>query len=240
MLCVLGCIELTAQTGLHIGFFGGVQYTKILNSESIDPAGKGFATRTTWGQTGMFKLGYNFVPPIGLHVAAIYSTQGQDYTTVDDLGTESRTSRRATYIKVPILIHMSSNPGPAMFTMEIGPQFGILRDASVTVNGLNVPLSVPTTLLWKPNDFAVAWSLGAEFAVTKGFHLVIQHRGDYGIFDFENKRVINNGSLFFQADRKKANNLTLGIVAGVNFVVTGAHSKTTRHFKGKTWRGNWR
>jgi len=229
-----------AQVGLHVGFFGGGQYSMILNDEPIKTSDKGFKYVATFGRTWGFKLGYNFVPPIGLHVGAIYSVQGQDYRSQDSLGVESTTSRRSTYIKVPILLHLSSTPGPVMFTMEIGPQFGILRDASFTVNGTPIALTSPTTLLWKPNDLAFAWSLGAEFGITKGFHLYVQHRGDYGLFDFENKRVSENNVLFFSPERKRAHNLTAGLVAGVSFVITGGHSKVTRHYKGRTWRNNWR
>lgn len=237
---LMASLQLSAQTGLQVGFLLGPQYTMMLNNEPLAADGKGFKYVPTWGRTGMFKLGYNFVPPIGLHVAVAYSEQGQDYTTVDSVGVQSRTSRRATYVKVPILLKMTSPPGPVMFVMEIGPQFGLLQDASITVNGSPIAFDFPTTLLWRPNDIALAWSLGAEFCITKGFHLVLQHRGDYGILDFENKNATNNGTPFYALDRKKANNLTLGIVGGVNFVIKGAHSKTTRHYKGRTWRNNWR
>jgi hypothetical protein len=240
LLLLLGMSQLSAQTGLHVGFMGGPQYTMMLNDQPLQADGKGFKYVPTFGRTGTFKLGYNFVPPIGVAVGVTYSEQGQDYTTVDSVGFETRTSRRATYIKVPILLHMSSAPGPVMFVMEIGPQFGLLRDASISFAGITQNYSYPTTLLWKATDIEFAWALGAEFCVTKGVHFVLQHRGDYGILDFENKAVSENGVPFYAAERRKANNLTLSIVGGMNFVIKGAHSKTTRHYKGRTWRNNWR
>ncbi len=236
----MGCLSLWAQMGLHVGIMGGPQYTKMINNQPLDPATTGFAYVTSFGYSGMIKIGYNFVPPIGLHAAAIYSVQTQDYTTLDDNGLKTTTSRSATYVKVPILLHLSSDPGPVMGVFEIGPQFGILRDASLTVAGVAPNLPYPVTSLWKPNDFAVAWGLGVEFGITPGFHFCLQHRGDYGLFDFEAKQVSANGVRFYSSERKKANNLTLGIVGGFNFIITGGHSKTTRHFKGKTWRNNWR
>jgi hypothetical protein len=163
LLLALASTQVFAQMGLHVGFAVGPQYTKMINNEAIDPSAKGFAYKTTWGKAGMFRIGYNFVPPIGIHVGVIYSVQGQDYKTVDSVGTPSVTSRQATYLKVPLLIHMSSTPGPVMFTMEIGPQIGMLRAASYTVNGTPIVTNFPTTLLWKPTDVALAWSLGAEF-----------------------------------------------------------------------------
>lgn len=237
---LLCCQQLMGQTGLHIGLVAGGQYTMMLNNQPIIPGGKGFKYVPTFGKTGTFKLGYNFVPPIGIQVGVTYSDQGQDYKTVDSLGVESLTSRRVTYIKIPVMIHMSSTPGPVMFTMDIGPQFGMLRRASISVDGTPLTFSFPTTLLWKPTDIEFAWAVGAEFGLTKGVHLVVQHRGDYGIFDFENKNVGENGVPFYPANRQKANNLAFGIVGGINFVVTGAHSKVTRHYKGRTWHNNWR
>jgi hypothetical protein len=240
LVLMLAALQLSAQVGFNLGFMGGPQYTMMLNNQPLEAGGKGFKYVPTFGRTGTFKIGYNFVPPIGLHVGVTYSEQGQDYTTVDSVGLETRTSRRATNIKVPVLLHMSSAPGPVMFVMEIGPQFGLLRDASISVGGVQQAYNFPTTLLWKANDLEFAWALGAEFCVTKGVHFVLQHRGDYGIFDFENKDISDNGIPFYATERKKANNMALSIVGGMNFIIKGVHSKVTRHYKGRTWRNNWR
>jgi hypothetical protein len=240
LLVVMGCLRLQGQMGLHVGLMGGPQYTMMLNNEPLNPDENGFQYVATWGKTYTFKLGYNIVPPIGIHATATYSLQGQDYTSVDSTGRQITTSRRAQYLKFPLLLHLSSTPGPVMFVMEFGPQLGVVRQASITIDG--TPLGVPFqhTLLWKPLDLEFAWCLGVEFGITPGFHLVLQHRGDYGILDFEDKGFSENGIPFYDIQRRKAINMTLAIVAGVNFIPNFGHSKTTRHYRGRTWRNNWR
>jgi hypothetical protein len=233
LLLALSSMTAVAQMGLHIGIMGGPQYTKIINDQPLDPNASGFKYVTTWGYAGMFKIGYNFVPPIGVHIGAIYSVQGQDYTTADSTGFLTSTSRRLTYLKIPLLLHMSSDPGPAMFTMEFGPQIGLLREASMTIEDTLVVSPYPALELFKPTDIAIAWSIGAEFCVTEGFHIVLQHRGDYGFLDFENKDLVYNGAPVYSTERKKANNLTLGIMLGLNFVITGGHTKVTKHYWGR-------
>lgn len=233
LLLLMGGQVLLAQMGLHVSFQGGPQYSKILNKESLDTLRGDFQAEATWGYQGMVKVGYNFVPPIGLHLAAVYSVQGQDFTTADSLGERSRTSRRLTYLKIPLLLRMSSEPGPAMFVWEFGPQIGLLRDATISQNDTLLGLPYPAISLFKPTDIAIAWGIGAEFCITDGFHIVLEHRGDYGFLDMEDKDFIYNGQLIYALNRKKANNLTLGISLGLKFVITGGHTKVTKHYWGR-------
>lgn len=240
VLALVAFMQGKAQVGLHVGLMAGPQYTMILNNQPIDGTGKGFAYIPTWGRTATLKIGYNFVPPIGVHSAVTYSEQGQDYSTLDSTGAKTITTRKQKYIKIPLLVHLSSTPGPIMFVMEFGPQIGILQDASFSVTGGADPLGFEADLLWRPVDIDLAWCFGAEFGITKGFHLVVQQRGDYGLWDMENKTLLFNGLPFYPTGRRRAVNFTASIVVGFNFIPYFGHSKVTRHYKGRTWRNNWR
>jgi hypothetical protein len=237
---LLSGVPLLAQTGLHMGFVAGGQYTMMLNDQPLDGVGKGFAYVPSFGGTGMFRVGINFLHQVGIHTGVAYAEQVQAYNTVDDFGVQTKTSRHASYFKIPLLLHLSSIPGSKMFIMEIGPQIGLLNRARIDVNDVQQQFPFGTELLWKATDLEIAWSLGAELAVSEYVRFVVQHRGDYGILDFEKKDFVSNGVPFYPVNRGKCNNLSLGLVGGMNFLIKGTRSKVTRHYKGRTWRNNWR
>ena len=220
LLFVFACClmyGLKAQEGFHIALMGAPQNTWIFNQEPLDSAQNRFDYRVTWGFAGMFKVGYNFGPPLGIHTAVIYSAQGQKFTTVDSTGKVLLTNRQLSYIKIPLLLHINSDPGPAMFTMEIGPQLGLLLDSEVSQDGTPVLFPFDQDQLYKLQDVSVAWSIGAEFQLTKGIHFVLQHRGDYSLFDMENKTFTFQNEQVYDSGRDKAFNCTLGIMGGFNF-----------------------
>lgn len=208
---------LQAQEGFHISFLGAPQNTWIFNQQPLDSSRTLFDYKVTWGFAGMFKLGYNFGPPMGIHTGVIYSAQGQKFTTQDSTGKVVLTNRQLSYIKIPLLLHVNSDPGPAMFTMEVGPQVGILLDSKVSEDGTPVIFPFDQNQLYKLQDISVAWSIGAEFRLTKGIDFVLQHRGDYSLFDMENKTFTFQSRSVYSSARLKALNCTLGIMGGFNF-----------------------
>jgi hypothetical protein len=232
--------SLMAQIGLHIAVLGGPQNTWILNDQPINPERGGFKYKLTFGWAGMVKIGYNFVPPIGIHIGLGYSTQGQKFTSIDSNNVAIATYRELTYWKIPLLLRMTSDPGPVMFVMELGPQVSVLRRAEILDDNNLQTYVYPNETPLKNIEVGVAWSLGAEFSLAKGLHLVIQQRGDYGIGDVENKTFSENGQAAYAAGRHKAHSATFSVLAGLNYIPKRIRSKTTRHYKGKTWHNNWR
>ena len=216
LLLALTFGQLSAQEGFHIGLLAMPQNTWIINPETFDNSRTNFEYVTTWGYSGMFKLGYNFADPIGIHSAITYSRQGQRSTAIDTSGVIVTTKRDLTYLKIPLLLHINSDPGPAMFTMEIGPQVGILLDASHVEDGIPRDFGFLTDLIYKPTDVSVTWSIGAEFCFNDWFHFVLQHRGDYAIFDIEDKTFLDLQAIT-DPDRSNSNSCNLGIMAGFNF-----------------------
>lgn len=209
---------LAAQEGFHIGFYSGAQYSRILNQENLAPERTALESKGVWNINYMGKIGYNIGPPFGFHLGLIYSQQGQIQTSVDTTAGNRITNEQSlTYIKIPFYLHFNSDPAPAMFTFEVGPQIGLLQAASIIDDGAEVIFADGTDQLYKPNDLAFAWSLGAEFAVTEWFHLAITHRGDYSILDMENKDFMIGGQPFYDPNRDPANNLTISFQAGLVF-----------------------
>ncbi len=220
---------LAAQEGFHIGFYGGGQYSRILNQENMVAGRTALEAKGIWNVNYMGKIGYNIGPPFGFHLGVIYSQQGQIQNSVDTLaGRLISNEQSLTYIKVPLYLHFNSDPAPAMFTFEIGPQLGFLQAASIVDDGNEVVVTGGTDQLYKPNDLAFAWSLGAEFALTEWFHLAITHRGDYSILDIENKDFMVGNQLYFDPNRDPANNLTISFQAGLVFCLAPSGGKNTK------------
>lgn len=207
----------SAQQGFHVGLLGMPQNTWIFNKTDSDAPEDEFAYEFTWGLSGMFKLGYNFADPIGIHTGVIYSKQGQDATGSDTLIGSFSTSRELNYIKIPLLLHINSDPGPVMFTFEMGPQIGILMNASTFFNENLIQYPFENELIYSPTDLSFTWSIGAEICFNEWFHFIIQHRGDYSILDVEDKGFSFQNLAFWDSERKKSFNGNFGIMGGFNF-----------------------
>ncbi|MEM0998369.1 MAG: porin family protein [Bacteroidota bacterium] len=214
---MLAAAVLRAQDGIHVSLMGAPQNTWIFNRQPLDTARTNFDYEITWGFAGMLELGYNFGPPFGLRTGAIYSSQGQRFTSNDSTGRSIATRRQLTYLKIPLLLHFNSDPGPVMFTLEVGPQIGLLLNSEVSDDGTPVIFPFDADQLYQVNDISFAWSIGAAFALTKGVQFVIQHRGDYSLFDVENKSFTFQGQTIYDINRDRALNCTLGIMAGFDF-----------------------
>ena len=212
---------LFAQEGLHIGFYGGPQLTRIRGQEAFVQNRTALESTGIWTFNGMAKIGYNIGPPFGFHLGFIYSVNGQDQSAVDTAqGRRISTEQRLNYIKIPLYLHFNSDPAPAMFTFEVGPQLNILRSATITDDGAPLVTTEGIEQFYTANDIAFAWSLGAEFAVTEWLHFAITHRGDYTIIDMENKDAVVNGLPYYENTRDPARNLTINFQAGMIFCIS--------------------
>jgi len=216
------CTSLLAQEGLHIGFSAGPQITRIYNDEPFLDSESDFQPEMQWSYNVMAKIGYNIGPPLGIHLGAIYSRQGMNYTVRDSASTSRRTyGQDMTYLKIPLLLHINSDPAPAMFFFELGPQLGLLQEAIYTLDGDSIDFGVPTESILKPNDIGFAWAIGAEFELAPWYHLVINHRGDYSLMDFENKNAVDATGTqnIYARGREAAKNGVFAFQAGMVFIL---------------------
>lgn len=237
---ILGSLSLFSQKGIHLGIGGGVTNTWILNKTDSDVSRDTFSYKLTLGYAPMVRLGYNFADPIGIHIGALYSKQGQKSTSVDSVAGDLKvvtTNRDLRYLKIPIMLHINSAPNKVMFRMDLGPQIGILMDAKYLMD--NVPINPNSststafdpTQLFEPQNLSVLWALGVQFNMSKIASFYIEHRGDYGFADIENKAIKFNGSPFFPGNRDVSQNLTLGLYAGFEFTfLPKGSSRTTKYW----------
>jgi Outer membrane protein beta-barrel domain len=210
-------VRVHAQEGFHLGIFAQPQSTWIFNTEDTDVSRSSFSYKSTWGYAGMAKIGYNIGDPLGFHLGLIYSMQGQKHTSIDSLGTSILSQRLLSYIKIPLLLHINSDPARVMFNFEFGPQIGFLRTAELFEDGQALNLPYDAVNLYKPNDISVAWSIGAQFNLTEVISFVLVHRGDYGVVDMENKGFTWNSLPYYDGGRVITRNATFGLMGGFNF-----------------------
>ncbi|MCB9230576.1 MAG: outer membrane beta-barrel protein [Bacteroidia bacterium] len=218
-LLVALATPLLAQEGLHIGIGFSPQNTWILNSTDFNNSTDNFDPKFTWGWAGQFKLGYNFGPPFGIHLNAIYSKQGQENTRLDTVGRQILVDRTLTYVKVPLYFHFSSNPAPVMFTFGFGPYMTFLQDASIKEDGIDIYNFDPTEL-YKPQNFGIAGYMGADFQLVEDImYFNARATVDYNFGDIEDKSAQVNGQPFFSSSRLRSNNLVIGLNFGVTWCI---------------------
>lgn len=206
-----------AQEGIHFSIAGQPQNTWMFNTRDTDVNRSSFSYEFTWGWAAIGKLGYNFAEPIGFRIGCLYSVQGQSHTSRDSTETVISKRRQLKYIKIPLMLHINSDVGPVMFSFEVGPQLGFLiaADHFEADNLLNY--NFDTVDLYVDKDVSVAWNIGADFRLTDWLYFNIHHRGDYSIFDIENKEFTLNGNPFYPDSRDKTENCTLGFMGGFTF-----------------------
>ena len=147
-------------------------------------AGPNFATQKLGNITGIESVtGYHqggflyFKLPIlfGIQVEGQYSTQGSEFQVNQIIN-----KNNLSYINVPILIRNDFGP----FNFHFGPQFGILTDARLTVNG--VKNSIKNQFLNR--DFSFVAGIAVRLPVNLGLSL----RYVKGLKNISDSNILNS------------------------------------------------
>lgn len=214
------CTALFAQRGIHIGIGVMPQNTWIINKEDKSVPVDTFSYKFTLGYAGMFKVGYNFGDPFGIHLGVFYSKQGQKHEYTDSSGHKLVAQRDLRYVKFPLLMHFGGNAdNPVNMSFDLGPQLDFVLDATYIDQGTPIDPGFDYKQAFRLTNVSFAWSLGVDFKLADGVYFNVTHRGDYSILDIENKALTLPGTTipFYAANRTQANNLDLGLMAGFTF-----------------------
>ncbi len=228
---------LKAQEGLKLGFVALPQTTWMLNQQDIEAPQDEFTFKTTYGMAAGPTFGYNFNDYFGFRLNALYSAQGQRYTSInanEDLVTHTR---RLNYLKTPLFV--SVNTGTEfrkfVFSFAAGYQANFLigarysnDDQSYTPDqGLfdNVT-DYPTTYnRYSWIDHGPVVDFGLDIKLTYSVFANIHLRADYSITDAEDKNAsykfwtngIPEDVTFYPTDRGMTNNLNAGVAFGLTY-----------------------
>ena len=229
--------SLKAQEGLKLGFVALPQTTWMLNQQDMEAPQDQFNYETTFGMAFGPTFGYNFNDNFGFRLNALYSAQGQRYTSVNAREELVTHTRRINYLKTPLMV--SANTGTEfrkfVFSFAAGYQAGFLigaryynDDQSFTPDqGLADDVTdYPTTFQrYSWIDHGPVVDFGLDIKLTYCVFANIHFRADYSISDAEDKnaayKLWSNGVpedvTFYPSSRSATNNLTGGLSIGLTY-----------------------
>ena len=98
--------SLFAQKGLKLGIIALPQNTWLLNADDWSNSKNVYNHKITMGMAGGVKFGWHFGDGIGLRLDALYSLQGQRYTSVNSKKDLVENNIRLQYVQVPVFISL--------------------------------------------------------------------------------------------------------------------------------------
>lgn len=232
--------KLFAQKGIKLGVIALPQNTWLLNSDDWNATKNVYNHKVTLGMAGGVKFGWHFGDGIGLRLDALYSLQGQRYTSLNSKNVEVQNNIRLQYLQVPVFLSFNTNTQYAkvMFAFAVGFQGGMLMraryfndDETYSLDPVNDPhiLYYPTTKkTYSRFTYGPVAEFGIDIKLTYNLMANVRFRGSYQLNDTENKNAtvtkIENGipyrESFWNESRPSTGQITGGILMGLTYTFT--------------------
>jgi len=233
ILFVFSC-SLKAQKGkeLIVGANGALTAVLIMNQNFYGEPEVDYAPKM--GYAAGFNLGYNFTESLGVMSEIQYSLQGQKYEGKQSLnGTSYEVVRDIDlrYLNIPLLFKFSSGDKMVRFRFLVGPQLGILLDATQDYTRNGKKLGTPAenndgiTFITDDDDIkdrfdkydiGIVGDVGADFHVTDDICITAGLRGNYGFRDI-NKREYRIDD--FGGEYAPSHNVWGGLYVGIQYKI---------------------
>jgi len=225
-----------AQKGKEIilGVGGGVTSVWIVNQSFYGEPEVDYAPKM--GYAASLNLGYNFNKSISVMTELQYSLQGQKYDGKQNIGGQNYNVERNIdlgYFNIPLLFKYAFGSGGTKFRFLVGPQVGILMDASQEYLRDGGKLKYGPTGIPKPEnldgkefipddnditdrfektDFSLVVDIGADIHLSDLFFITAGIRGNYGLSEInaEPYRIKN-----LEGEYLPSNNLWGGVYVGI-------------------------
>jgi opacity protein-like surface antigen len=225
---IFAVLGLQAQKGLEVGVYLQPQSTWIMNQEDLDN-GSQLDFVPTFKTAFGANVGFNFTDNFGIRSGLMISSQGQKYTSTEEFTLKPSTEyeTKLSYIKVPILLKLNSDPeAGSAFLLNAGVQYslrGATKKSSLT------QASFDAQDYYKSSELSAVVGLGAQIRLGDKLNLNAMLRFDYTLGDIEKEGVktfglanANAGFIYNdQAKRSAARNLTGGLQIGLNYIIGG-------------------
>jgi hypothetical protein len=209
-----------AQQGAQIQVLGGGQSTWMFNQADSDE-GDALDYQPTFGSHYGIKAAFFFTDKIGLETGFIISQQGQDYEHQINIGNQEvnyETSRTLTYSKIPVLLHLRSQPDePAYFSAMIGPQFSLLNDLSSSSDNALGKGAWGEKADYESTVTDVVLAFGPGFSLSDKLKLDVHFRFDYGLTDAEDKSSDHWKNPLQDEERPDTHNATGALQVGLTY-----------------------
>jgi opacity protein-like surface antigen len=219
-----------AQKGKEIvlGVGGGVTSVWIVNQSFYGEPEVDYAPKM--GYAASINLGYNFNKSISVMTELQYSLQGQKYDGKQNMGGTSYNVERNInlgYFNIPLLFKYAFGSGGTKFRFLVGPQVGILMDASqeylrndkkigsIATDQKNKPFVTDDNEItdrFEKTDFSLVVDIGADIHLSDLFFISAGIRGNYGLSEINAEPYrINN----LDGEYLPSNNLWGGVYVGI-------------------------
>lgn len=225
-------IHANAQKGKEviIGVNGAITNVWVVNQNFYGEPEIDYAPKM--GYTGGINLGYDFNGNAGIMAEVHYSLQGQKYDGKQTFGGNTYNTERnidLRYMNIPLFFKYAFGQDQTRFRVLIGPQIGILLNASQEYLRDGVVINTKKTDLnnkvfqtdasdikdrFEKNDFSFAIDIGTDITLSKAFFLTAGLRGNYGFQDVnaEPYRLKN-----LDGEYNPSHNLWGGLYFGINY-----------------------
>ncbi len=190
-----------AQKGkeLIIGAGGAFTGVLIMNQNFYGEPEVNYAPK--FGYAASFNLGYNFDGHAAIMAEAQYSLQGQKYNdkqSIDGIKYEVDRDISLAYLNIPLFFKYAFGEEDTRFRFMIGPQFGILLDATQDYTRDGKVLGTTAVDLdgntfvtdakdikdrFEKYEYSLAFDVGADIHLSKQWLLSAGFRGNYGFTD---------------------------------------------------------
>lgn len=190
-----------AQKGneIVIGGTGAVTSVFIMNQNFYGEPEVDYAAKM--GYAAGFNLGYNFSKTMGIMTEFQYSLQGQKYEGDQSFGGNTYDVNRnidLRYLNIPLFFKFSSGEKMIRFRFLVGPQVGILLDATQDYKRDGKKIGTHATDIdgndfvtdannikdrFDKYDFGFSGDIGADFHLSDVIYLTAGLRGNYGFRD---------------------------------------------------------
>jgi len=230
----ISSFNLQAQKGkeLVIGANGAITGVFIMNQNFYGEPEVDYAPKM--GYAASINLGYNFSKSIGIMGELQYSLQGQKYEGDQKIeGDVYKVERdiNLRYVNLPLLFKYSSGEKLVRFRFYVGPQVGVLLEATQDYTRNNEKLETivddndgnpfktdedDITDRIEKFDFGIVGDVGADFHITKDIYLTAGLRGNYGFRDI-NKRAYRIDDL--EGEYVPSHNVWGGLYFGLHYKI---------------------
>ncbi|MFU8843699.1 MAG: porin family protein [Bacteroidales bacterium] len=221
-------ITAEAQKGKEVilGVNGALTNVWVINQNFYGEPQIDYAPKM--GYTAGINLGYDINGNAGIMAEVHYSLQGQKYDGKQN-GIKTERNIDLRYMNIPLFFKYAFGQDQTRFRVMIGPQMGILMDASqeylwndqvkqTKVNDLNgVPFQTGAKNIkdrFEKIDFGIAIDIGTDINLSKVFFVTAGIRGNYGFKDInaEPYRLEN-----LDGEYNPSHNLWGGLYFGINY-----------------------
>jgi len=232
LLFVAGALPAFAQMSIDIGPEYTYQNVWMLNTDDFD-AGAELDYNISFGQSYGVVVGLNFSNKIGLRSGVLINQLGQTFRADAQYNAFEIQSIKTSYLKIPFALkYNGDNSKSTTFLMTIGGAANFLTKATIQeelsgeTSDFEDRTSINPSDIFSGLDYTASTSFGMRINASENVYLTFLLKGDYSLFDIEQKSFESNGVNYYSnlripggEDRGVTRNLAIGFSLGLFYTL---------------------